>query len=356
VLAAEEEKEALVSRDAFTKRTPKEFPLKVFVTGAAGFIGSTLVERLLSDGHEVIGLDNFDDFYDPAIKRRNIITASQSSAYTLIEGDFRDKELIDSLFRERRPEGVIHLGARAGVRPSLTKAPLYVDVNLVGTTNLLDASRDHGIGRFVFASSSSVYGARPLEPFKETDEVEKPVSPYAATKRSGELICHTYHHLFDLPISCLRFFTVYGPRQRPEMAIHLFTSKIANGEAIDVFGDGSAQRDFTFIDDIVDGIVASFERASGFKIYNLGRGDTNVLSDVIDKIQESLGVEAKINYLPVEPGDVPTTFADTTLTRAELDYEPKVLISEGIPRFVEWFRAQEADLAAVSGEKDSTRS
>ena len=299
--------------------------MKVFVTGAAGFIGSTLVERLLSDGHEVIGLDNFDDFYDPAIKRRNIITASQSSAYTLIEGDFRDKELIDSLFRERRPEGVIHLGARAGVRPSLTKAPLYVDVNLVGTTNLLDASRDHGIGRFVFASSSSVYGARPLEPFKETDEVEKPVSPYAATKRSGELICHTYHHLFDLPISCLRFFTVYGPRQRPEMAIHLFTSKIANGEAIDVFGDGSAQRDFTFIDDIVDGIVASFERASGFKIYNLGRGDTNVLSDVIDKIQESLGNAV------AETEDTTAPF----VLNATLDYNATVGAFDGAGRRLE---------------------
>jgi len=321
--------------------------VKVLVTGAAGFIGSWVVERLLDDGHEVLGLDNFDDFYDPAIKRRNIASASAAPGFTLIEGDFRDRELVERLFADRRPNAVIHLGARAGVRPSLENAPLYVDVNLVGTTLLLDASRRHRVQRFVFASSSSVYGERPLEPFRESDDVDRPVSPYAATKRAGELICHTYSHLFGLPITCLRFFTVYGPRQRPEMAIHCFTRLIAGGQPIDVYGDGSALRDFTFIDDIVDGIVAALERCNGFRIYNLGRGDTVRLSDVIAWIEGALGLEARINWLPVEPGDVPTTFADVTLARNELGFDPQVSIRDGIERFVGWFRADRESRAGA---------
>ncbi len=314
--------------------------MKVLVTGAAGFIGSWVVERILADGHDVVGLDNFDDFYDPTIKRRNIETASAHPGFTLIAGDFRDRELVDAIFTEHAPKAVVHLGARAGVRPSLENAPLYVDVNLDGTTVLLDVSRHHGVERFVFASSSSVYGARPLEPFSENDDADSPVSPYAATKRAGELICHTYNHLFGLPITCLRFFTVYGPRQRPEMAIHYFTRAIANGDPINVFGDGSAMRDFTFVDDIVDGVVSAFERCAGFHTYNLGRGDTVRLSDVIEMIESAVGMPAKINYLPTEPGDVPTTFADVSKARAGLGFDPTVSIQEGVTRFVEWFRAQ----------------
>ena len=315
--------------------------MKILITGAAGFIGSWVVERLLANGHDVVGLDYFDDYYDPSIKRRNIEVAGAHPGFTLVTGDFRDRELVSSLFTEHAPRAVIHLGARAGVRPSLENAPLYVDVNLHGTTILLDASRRHGVERFVFASSSSVYGARPLEPFSEDDDVDSPVSPYAATKRAGELICHTYNHLFGLPITCLRFFTVYGPRQRPEMAIHYFTRAIAAGEPINVFGDGSAVRDFTFIDDCVDGIVAAFERCAGFHTYNLGRGGTVRLGDLIGMIESSVGEPAQINYLPAEPGDVPTTFANVSRARTELGYEPSVSIQEGVRRFVEWFRSQQ---------------
>jgi len=318
--------------------------VKVLITGAAGFIGSFVSERMLAEGHDVVGLDNFDPYYDEAIKRRNVAAVAAvpgAERFQLIEGDFRDRELIDGLFRDHEPRAVIHLGARAGVRPSLENAPLYVDVNLVGTTNLLDASRHHGVERFVFASSSSVYGARPAEPFREDDDVDRPVSPYAATKRSGELIAYTYHNLFGLPITCLRFFTVYGPRQRPEMAIHYFTRAIAAGEPINVFGDGSARRDFTYITDIVDGIYASFENCTDYHVYNLGGGQNVVLRDLIALIENALGTQAKINFLPAEPGDVPTTFADTTRAREELAYDPKVMVADGVPMFVDWFRAQE---------------
>ena len=322
----------------------EELTLKVLLTGAAGFIGSFVAERLLKEGHEVVGLDNFDPFYDPAIKRHNIRKASESKQFELVEGDFRDVDSVNRLFEESSFDGVIHLGARAGVRPSLEKAPLYVDVNLVGTTNLLDAARHNGVERFVFASSSSVYGARPAEPFREDDDVDHPVSPYAATKRAGELVCWTYNHLFQLPITCLRFFTVYGPRQRPEMAIHYFTRAIDAGEPINVFGDGSAQRDFTYVDDIVDGIMASFDKCEKYHIYNLGGGQTVVLRDLISLIEKTVGKEAKINFLPAEPGDVPTTFADTSRSRAELGYAPKVTVEQGVPLFFEWYREHKATL------------
>jgi UDP-glucuronate 4-epimerase len=316
--------------------------MKVFVTGAAGFIGSSLCESLLGDGVEVLGLDNFDDFYSPALKRANLRPSLQSRRFRLVEGDFRDPELLDRILAEARPEAVVHLGARAGVRPSLEQAPLYVDVNVTGTARLLDSSRRHGVQRFLFASSSSVYGKRPVEPFAEEDDADHPVSPYAATKRAGELLCSTHHQLWGLPITCLRFFTVYGPRQRPEMAIHAFARRIAAGEPIAVFGDGSALRDFTYIADIIAGVRAALDRCAGFRILNLGCGRTVRVMDAIRLLEAELGREARIEFQPVEPGDVPVTLANVSAARRELGYEPKVVIEEGIRRFVEWFREQPA--------------
>jgi UDP-glucuronate 4-epimerase len=312
----------------------------VLVTGAAGFIGSFVCERLLAAGGDVVGLDSLDDYYDPSIKRRNLAAASAHPRFRLVEGDFRDRELLERLFAEVRPRAVIHLGARAGVRRSITQPALYADVNLVGTSLVLDASRRHGVESFIFASSSSVYGERPAKPFREDDEVDRPVSPYAATKRGGELLAYTCHHLYGLPVTCLRFFTVYGPRQRPEMAVHAFTRAIAQGEPIEIFGDGSARRDFTYIDDIVDGVMAALERCAGFRVYNLGRGDAVEIGEVIALIERALAAKARIRYRPAEPGDVPVTLADVTRARVELGYRPRVSIAEGVERFIAWFRAQ----------------
>jgi UDP-glucuronate 4-epimerase len=314
--------------------------LKVLITGVAGFIGSFVAERLLADGWEVLGLDSFDDYYAPSIKRANLRGVSSSPRFRLTEGDFRDEALLESLFGEHGPQAVVHLGARAGVRPSLLKAALYADVNVTGTTRLLEACRRHGVEKFLFASSSSVYGKRPLEPFGEEDSADHPLSPYAATKRAGELICHTYHHLFGLDVTCLRFFTVYGPRQRPEMAIHSFTRSIAAGKPIAVFGDGSARRDFTYISDTVDGVARALERCRGYRIFNLGNSNTVELREVIGLIERELGRKAKIENLPEEPGDVPVTFADIRRAREELGYQPRVSIAEGIRSFVRWFERE----------------
>src|SRR5690606_13083899 len=240
----------------------------VLITGAAGFIGSSLAERLTGEGRRAVGLDNFDDFYDPAIKTRNLRNLLANPRFDLVRGDIRDRELLEGLFARHRFGVVVHLAARAGVRPSIAQAPLYADVNVTGTTNLLDLAVRHRVERFIFASSSSVYGARAAEPFREEDAVDAPVSPYAATKRAGELICQTFHGIHGLSIHCLRFFTVYGPRQRPEMAIHAFTRAIDRGDEITVYGDGSALRDFTYIDDIVAGLAASIDTCKAFRIYN----------------------------------------------------------------------------------------
>ena len=312
--------------------------MKVLITGAAGFIGSSLTDRLLGQGVEVTGLDSLDDFYDARVKRSNLEDASTHPHFRLVEGDFRDADTVERLFSGESFDGVAHLGARAGVRPSLERTPLYVDVNLDGTIQLLEACRRHEVRKFVFASSSSVYGSRVGEPFSETDRVDEPVSPYAATKKAGELLCYTYHHLFGIDVTCLRFFTVYGPRQRPEMAIHRFTRAIDSGEAIDVYGDGSARRDFTYISDVVQGVTAALERCSGYRIYNLGAGNSVELREVIELIEKALGKEARIRFFEQAPGDVPYTFADVTRAREELGYEPEVNIAEGIRRFVEWYR------------------
>lgn len=310
----------------------------ILVTGGAGFIGSHLTRRLLDRGDRVTILDDFNDFYDPRIKRGNIARLGESPDLLLVEGDIRDEHLVDQLFSEGRFDGVIHLAARAGVRPSLQEPILYEDVNCIGTLRLLEAARRHGPQVFTFGSSSSVYGINEKVPFSEDDEINAPISPYATTKRTGELLCFNYHHLYDLKISCLRFFTVYGPSQRPEMAIHKFTNWIANGETLTLFGRGDSQRDYTFVDDIVDGILAAHDLAPDFEIFNLGGAETTRLDDLVSYIGEALGEEPRIDYLDEQPGDVPITYADVTKAARMLDYSPQVPIRDGIRRFVEWYR------------------
>jgi UDP-glucuronate 4-epimerase len=313
-------------------------PHHVLITGGAGFIGSHLTRRLLGQGERVTVLDDFNDFYDPSRKRKNVAEFVGRADYHLVEGDIRDQNLVDTLFSQAKFDSVVHLAARAGVRPSLKEPVLYEDVNCIGTLRLLEAARHFGPKNFVFGSSSSVYGINTKVPFAETDEVNLPISPYATTKRSGELLCFNYHHLYGLRTSCLRFFTVYGPAQRPEMAIHKFTDLIARGERVPMYGDGSTRRDYTFVDDIVDGIVAARDLAPGFEIFNLGGAETTSLADLVAWIAEELGVAAKIDRLPEQPGDVPITYADVAKARRMLGYSPKVHIRDGLKRFVSWYR------------------
>jgi UDP-glucuronate 4-epimerase len=310
----------------------------ILVTGGAGFIGSHLTRRLLGRGDRVSVLDDFNDFYDPAVKRDNVAELAGRYDFSLTEGDIRDRELVDRLFAEGRFDGVVHLAARAGVRPSLAEPILYEEVNCIGTLRLLEAARRHGPEVFVFGSSSSVYGINRKVPFAEDDPVDLPISPYATTKRTGELLCFNYHHLYGLKTSCLRFFTVYGPAQRPEMAIHKFTDRLARGEAVPLFGDGASRRDYTYVDDIVDGVVAALDLAPGFEILNLGGAETTRLDELVRWIAEELGVEPKIQRLPEQPGDVPITYADVSKAARLLGYAPKVPIREGLRRFVTWFR------------------
>jgi UDP-glucuronate 4-epimerase len=308
------------------------------ITGGAGFIGSHLTRRLLGQGERVTVLDDFNDFYDPAIKRANVAPLLERGDYRLVEGDIRDAALVERLFAGNDFTSVVHLAARAGVRPSLAEPILYEDVNCIGTLRLLEAARRHGPRVFVFGSSSSVYGINEKVPFAEDDPVDLPISPYATTKRAGELLCFNYHHLHGLRISCLRFFTVYGPAQRPEMAIHKFTDLIARGERVPLYGDGSSRRDYTFVDDILDGLVAARDLAPGFEIFNLGGAETTALADLVHWIAEELEVEPRIDYLPEQPGDVPITYADVTKAGRLLGYAPKVPIREGLRRFVAWYR------------------
>ncbi len=312
-------------------------PQSILVTGGAGFIGSNLVDRLLADGHRVTVLDNFNDFYDPAIKRANVKPHLDHASYRLIEGDIRDESTVKDCFGRGEFTEVIHLAAMAGVRPSIARPVLYQQVNLIGTMNILEGCRDFKVNKLLFASSSSVYGNNPKVPFAETDPVDNPISPYASTKKSGELMVYTYHHLYKIQSACLRFFTVYGPRQRPEMAIHQFTRKIFDGEEIQMFGDGSSRRDYTFVSDIVQGILNCRTKEFGYEIFNLGRSDTVKLSELIGKIEKYSGRKAKIKQLPLQPGDVNQTFADISKAKQRLDFEPKVSIDQGLEEFVTWF-------------------
>ncbi len=316
--------------------------MKCLITGGAGFIGSHLSERLLERGFEIVNLDNFNDYYDPRIKRQNISALLQHKGYTLFEGDILDREGLQALFKQHRFDAIIHLAARAGVRPSIAQPLLYEQVNCVGTVNLLELARHTGVPKFIFGSSSSVYGENSKVPFAEEDRVDHPISLYAATKKAGELTCYTYHHLYKMKITCLRFFTVYGPRQRPDMAIHKFTKLIAAGEKVPMFGEGTSRRDYTFVSDIVDGIEKSLHACSAYHIYNLGESRTIDLRSLIHLIQECLGKKAVIEQLPLQPGDVPITYADISKARREIGYDPKVDITEGVRRFVEWFKRDQA--------------
>lgn len=310
----------------------------ILVTGGAGFIGSHLTRRLLERGDRVTALDDFNDFYDPALKRANAAAFAGRPDWRLVEGDIRDAALVDALFERERFDAVVHLAARAGVRPSLREPILYEEVNCIGTLRLLEAARRFGPSNFVFASSSSVYGINEKVPFAEDDPVDLPISPYATTKRAGELLCFNYSHLYGLRTSCLRFFTVYGPAQRPEMAIAKFTGLLARGEAIPLYGTGQTRRDYTYIDDIVDGIVSAMELAPAFEIFNLGGSQTTALIDLVHWIAGELGVEPRVEMLPEQPGDVPITFADVAKAGRMLDYAPKVPIREGLARYVAWYR------------------
>ncbi len=310
----------------------------ILVTGGAGFIGSHLTHRLLGRGDRVTVIDDFNDFYDPQRKRANVAPFLSRQDYELVEGDIRDQELVQTLFERGSFDGVVHLAARAGVRPSLQEPILYEETNCIGTLRLLEAARHYGPEVFIFGSSSSVYGINEKVPFAETDEINQPISPYATTKRTGELLCYNYSHLYGLRTACLRFFTVYGPAQRPEMAIHKFTDLIANHRPVTMYGDGESRRDYTFIDDIIDGVVASLDLAPRFEIINLGGAETTSLSDLIHWIAEELEVEPTIETLPDQPGDVPITYADVGKAASLLGYSPKVPIREGLRRFVAWYR------------------
>jgi len=311
--------------------------MRVLITGAAGFIGSHLCERLLADGWTVMGIDNFDDFYDPQIKRINISDCLKNKNFQLIEADIRDGIAMDKAVGDG-VEIIVHLAAKAGVRPSIAQPLLYTDVNVNGTMVLLEAAKKHKVGKFIFGSSSSVYGNNEKVPFSEEDNVDFPISPYAATKKACELICHTYHYLYGIHITCLRFFTVYGPRQRPDLAIHKFAKLIGQDKPIPVYGDGTMMRDFTYIDDIIDGTVAAMNKCEGFNIYNLGESQPIMVNNLITEIEEALGKKAIREYVPPQPGDVERTYADITKAAEELGYNPSTTIQLGLKNFTTWLR------------------
>jgi len=313
----------------------------ILVTGGAGFIGSHLVDKLLSEGDwNVTVVDDFNDFYEPSIKRANAVRHSQHSNYRLSETDIRQRAALERVFDEAKFDCIVHLAARAGVRPSLDQPLLYSQTNIEGTLNLLELSRQHNIKQFVFGSSSSVYGINAKVPFSEGDPIRQPISPYAATKAAGELLCHTYTHLYGIRCICLRFFTVYGPRQRPDLAIHKFARLISEGKPIPVFGDGTTRRDYTYVDDIIDGVRAAIDYTlTEYEVINLGESRTVELRELISLLERELDLPAKIDRQPLQPGDVPQTFADIARARQLLGYNPQTQIETGIKRFVEWFRS-----------------
>jgi UDP-glucuronate 4-epimerase len=312
----------------------------ILVTGAAGFIGSHAAQRLIADGYHVVGIDNFSDFYDRSWKELNLasINVTGGQRIDVEEMDITDGDKIDALVGKVKPVGILHLAAMAGVRPSIEQPAYYARVNVEGTTHLLQAAVKHGVKKFAFASSSSVYGNLAKVPFSENDPVAEPISPYAATKRAGELLCYTFWHLYQLPVACLRFFTVYGPRQRPDLAIHKFTRLISAGKPIPFFGDGTTSRDYTYVDDIVTGILAALDRTDRYRIYNLGGSHPVTLSGLIEELERAVGKKAILDKRPAQLGDVERTYADLTRARAELGYEPRTSLAEGLGKFVAWFR------------------
>lgn len=314
----------------------------ILVTGGAGFIGSHLVDRLLSEGEwQVTVVDDFNDFYEPEVKRKNTRAHLQSPSYALFEADIRSRESLEEVFNRGKFDCIVHLAARAGVRPSLAEPQLYAETNINGTLNLLELARAHEIRQFVFGSSSSVYGINAKVPFSEEDPIRQPISPYAATKGAGELLCHTYSHLYGIRSVCLRFFTVYGARQRPDLAIHKFAKLISENQPIPVFGDGTTRRDYTYIDDIIAGVRASIDyQESDYEIFNLGESQTVELNELIALLEKELDRQALVERHPQQPGDVPQTFADVSKARRLLSYDPQTKIEDGIHRFAKWFRRE----------------
>lgn len=322
---------------------------RVVITGGAGFIGSHLAERLLRDGRSVAVLDNFDPFYDPEVKERNLAGVEGTAGFRLVRGDIRDPSALDDALAEGA-DLVVHLAAKAGVRPSLADPVGYASVNVDGTVQVLEAVRRHAVPRLIFGSSSSVYGNNAKVPFSESDPVDEPVSPYAATKRAGELLCHAHHHVHGTDVACLRFFTVYGPRQRPDLAIHSFARAMLEGRAISMFGDGTNGRDYTYVDDVVGGILLAADRIRGFRIWNLGGSSPVPLAEMIRGIAEGLGLRPDVRREPMQPGDVDRTWADVTRAREELSWAPRVPFEEGLSRFLDWLR-DDVSRARAAGRK-----
>jgi UDP-glucuronate 4-epimerase len=310
--------------------------MRILVTGGAGFIGSHLVEKLLAAGYDVAILDDFNDFYDPQIKHANIAAVAKDVAVHYV--DLRDNAAVRNLFHREKFQTIAHLAARAGVRPSIQYPQLYYDTNVSGTLHLLDAARVNGLERFIFASSSSVYGISKTVPFSEDQHLSQTISPYAATKIAGEFLCSTFSHLYQMRVIALRYFTVYGPRQRPDLAIHQFTRRIYAGQPIHQFGNGRTRRDYTYIDDVIEGTMAALKYDGPlFDIFNLGESETTQLKDLIAAIENALGKKAKINRLPEQPGDMPLTCADISKARKLLGYNPTTRLRDGLPRFIDWF-------------------
>jgi UDP-glucuronate 4-epimerase len=316
---------------------------QILVTGGAGFIGSHLIDKLLAeDIWQVSALDNFNEFYAPGIKRANIAEHRANPNFQLYEADICRPETLREIFARHEFDAIVHLAAWAGVRPSLLNPKLYTEVNVNGTVNLLDAAKEFGVRQFIFGSSSSVYGINCKIPFSEDDKIGQPISPYAATKAAGELLCHTFSHLYDIRAVCLRFFTVYGARQRPDLAIHKFSKLIWEGKPVPMFGDGTTRRDYTYVDDIIQGVRAAIDYdKSSYEIFNLGESQTIELKDLISLLEENLGKKAIVERQPMQPGDVPLTFADISKARKLLNYNPTTKIEQGIPKFTEWFIANQ---------------
>ena len=314
-------------------------PVNFLVTGGAGFIGSHVCERLLKQGHSVTAFDDLNTFYDPAFKERNLRELNDvGGSFRFVKGDLIDVDAVERTMQEGRFDQIIHLAARAGVRPSLEQPALYQRVNVEGTVHVLESARKHGVRKLIIASSSSVYGVNSKVPFSEKDPIFSAISPYAASKLACEALGHVYHHVYGLDVTMLRFFTVYGPRQRPDLAIFKFARLLTQGKPIPVFGDGSTARDYTYVSDIVDGIMACTQHSFGYEIFNLGESQTTQLHRLVELLEQALGVKAVVDRQPAQPGDVPITYADVSQAREKLGYNPRIKVEEGIPRFVEWFK------------------
>lgn len=320
----------------------------VLVTGSAGFIGSTLAEALLDRGYRVVGLDNFDPYYPQRVKEQNLADLLKDDWFSFVEGDIRYEPLLAELMHEYRPRAVVHLAALAGVRPSLAEPDRYMDVNVVGTTRVLEACRAGGVQRMVFASSSSVYGGGNVTPFAESQQTSSPLSPYAASKVAGEAVCYTHHHLYDLSTVCLRFFTVYGPRQRQDLAISKFTRNIMEGKPIQLYGDGSTSRDYTYVDDIVTGVIAALETDLEWEVINLGGANPVTLRELVHKLEYALDREAIIDYLPLQPGDMLRTCADVSRAHEVLGWEARVDLDRGLAHYAAWYQERQGAPLAVA--------